>query len=145
MIVKRYANLAFLYAILAMVFGVFYREFTKMIGFTGPKTNLSVMHAHYLMLGMFFFLVILILEKLYAPSEQKLNKPFFICYNIGINITAIGFFARGLTQVLYPDTLSKGLSAAISGIAGIGHVLLGVGIVLYFIALRRQIATKAQG
>ncbi len=52
--VKRYANLALVYAVIAMVFGVFYREFTKFNHFTG-QTNLSVMHTHYFMLGMFFF------------------------------------------------------------------------------------------
>lgn len=30
---KKYINFAFIYAIVAMVFGVFYREFTKFIGF----------------------------------------------------------------------------------------------------------------
>ncbi len=140
---RKYANMAFIYAILAMVCGVFYREFTKFSGFTGPKTNLSVMHAHYLMLGMFFFLLVLVLEKLYTPSVQKLHKPFFLCYNIGLNITALGFFVRGLTQVL-GSPLSKGLDAAISGVAGIGHILLGLGIVLYLLALRKQIAAKGE-
>ena len=46
---KRYANLALVYGIAAMVFGVFYREFTKFSHFSG-KTNLSVMHTHYFML-----------------------------------------------------------------------------------------------
>ena len=58
---KKYINFAFIYAIVAMVFGVFYREFTKFIGFNGA-TNLSIMHAHYFMLGMFFFLVLALLE-----------------------------------------------------------------------------------
>lgn len=140
---KRYANLAFLYAILAMVFGVFYREFTKFSGFTGPKTNLSVMHAHYLMLGMFFFLVLLVLEKLYAPSGQKLHKAFFLCYNIGLNITALGFFVRGLLQVL-GTPMSAGLDASISGVAGIGHILLGIGLILYLVSLKKQIATSGK-
>ena len=38
---KRYMNLTFLYAVLAMVGGVFYREFTKFNGFT-DKTTLGV-------------------------------------------------------------------------------------------------------
>ena len=44
---KRYANLALVYAVIAMVFGVFYREFTKIKYFTG-QTNLSIIHTHYL-------------------------------------------------------------------------------------------------
>ena len=42
---KRFMNTALLYAILAMVGGVFYREFTKFFGFTA-KTTLSVVHVH---------------------------------------------------------------------------------------------------
>ena len=56
---KRYMNTAILYAILAMVGGVFYREFTTFNGFTG-KTALSVVHTHYFMLGMVFFLLLLL-------------------------------------------------------------------------------------
>ena len=48
---KRYMNLALLYAVLAMVGGVFYREFTKFNGFTG-KTTLGVVHTHYFLMGM---------------------------------------------------------------------------------------------
>ena len=44
-IAKRYANLALIYAVIAMIFGVFYREFTKFQHFTG-QTNLSVIHTH---------------------------------------------------------------------------------------------------
>ena len=46
---KRYMNTALLYAILAMVGGVFYREFTKFHGFTA-KTTLSVVHTHYFLM-----------------------------------------------------------------------------------------------
>ena len=59
---KRYINWALLYTIFAMVGGVFYREFTKFNGFTG-KTTLAVVHTHYFVLGMAFFLLMLLLEK----------------------------------------------------------------------------------
>ena len=58
---KKYADLALVYAMVAMVFGVFYREFTKFSHFTG-QTNLSFLHTHYFMLGMFFFLILLLLN-----------------------------------------------------------------------------------
>lgn len=51
---KRYINTALLYAVLAMIGGVFYREFTKFNGFTG-ETTLGVVHTHYFMMGMVFF------------------------------------------------------------------------------------------
>ena len=50
---KRYINASLLYALLAMVGGVFYREFTKFNGFTA-RTSLGVVHTHYFLLGMVF-------------------------------------------------------------------------------------------
>lgn len=43
--IEKYLKVSFLYAILAMVGGVFYREFTKFNGFY-RKTTLSVVHTH---------------------------------------------------------------------------------------------------
>lgn len=54
---KRYMNRALLYAVFAMVGGVFYREFTKFSGFTA-KTTLSVVHTHYFLLGVSMVLVL---------------------------------------------------------------------------------------
>ena len=67
---KRYMNTALLYAILAMVGGVFYREFTKFHGFTA-KTTLSVVHTHYFLMGMVFFLLLLVLKKTFPSLAPK--------------------------------------------------------------------------
>ena len=131
---KRYINMALVYAIIAMIFGVFYREFTKFSHYTG-QTNLSVMHTHYFLLGMFFFLALLA-EKVFSFSDQKTGK-LRITYQIGLNITGLGFLLRGLTQV-WGTELSKGLDASISGIAGIGHILVGVSMVLLLLKIKKR-------
>lgn len=133
--VKRYANMALVYAVIAMVFGVFYREFTKFSHFTG-QTNLSVMHTHYFMLGMFFFLILMLAEKAFAFSDKNTWK-ILIAYHLGLNITGVGFLARGLTQV-WGTQLSKGQDASISGIAGIGHILMGVCIILLLMKIKKR-------
>ena len=46
---------------------------------------------------------------------------------------------RGVTQVL-GTALSSGMDAAISGMAGIGHILLGVSLVLLLLQIRRSIS-----
>ena len=48
---------------------------------------------------------------------------------------------RGFLQVQGTE-LSKALNASISGISGIGHIGLGVGLALFFIVLKRSVATK---
>lgn len=131
---KRYRNAALLYAALAMAGGVFYREFTKFNGFT-TRTALSVVHTHYFLLGMVFFLLLLLLEKSFSFTEAK-TKHVLTTYHTGLNLTAVMLVVRGVTQVL-GMVLSSGMSAAISGVAGVGHVLLGVGLVLLLVQIRR--------
>ena len=133
---KRYINTALLYAILAMAGGVFYREFTKFSGFTA-KTTLSVVHTHYFLLGMVFFLLLLLLEKNFFFTGPKTGRVL-VLYHVGLNLTAVMLVVRGVVQVL-GTPLSTGMSAAISGMAGIGHILLGVSLVLLLVQIRRSI------
>lgn len=133
---KRYANAALLYALLAMVGGVFYREFTKFSGFSA-KTTLSVVHTHCFLLGMVFFLLLLVLEKNFSFTGAKTGRVLAV-YHTGLNLTAVMLWVRGLTQVLSP-ALSSGLNAAISGMAGIGHILLGVSLVLLLTQIKRSV------
>lgn len=134
---KRYINTALLYAVLAMAGGVFYREFTKFNGFTG-QTALSVVHTHYFVMGTVVFLLLLLLEKTFAFSNGKTGKILAV-YHVGLNLTAVMFLVRGVTQVL-STPLSSGMSAAISGVAGIGHILLGVGLVLLLLNIKRAVS-----
>ena len=133
---KRYINSALLYAVLAMVGGVFYREFTKFNGFTA-KTTLSVVHTHYFLLGMVFFLLLLLLEKSHSFTSAKTGRVLAV-YHIGLNLTAVMLVVRGVTQVMMP-TLSSSMNAAISGIAGIGHILLGVSLILLLVQIRHSV------
>lgn len=136
---KRYMNSALLYAVLAMVGGVFYREFTKFNGFTG-KTALGVVHTHYFVLGMVFFLLLLLLEKAFAFTGKNTGRVLAV-YHVGLNLAAVMFVVRGVTQVL-GLALSSGMSAAISGVAGIGHILLGVSLLLILLEIRRSVLAK---
>lgn len=133
---KRYMNPALLYAVLAMVGGVFYREFTKFNGFTA-RTALAVVHTHYFLMGMVLFLLLLVLEKNFSFTSPKTGRVLAV-YHIGLNLTAVMLAVRGVVQVL-GTPLSAGMSAAISGMAGIGHSLLGVSLVLLLLQIRRRV------
>ena len=134
---KRYLNAALTYAVLAMAGGVFYREFTKLSGFDG-RTALGAVHTHYFMLGMVFFLLLLVLEKTFSFTGAKTGRVLAV-YHVGLNLTAVMLAVRGVTQVLGTE-LSSGMSAAISGMAGIGHILLGVSLVLLLLQIKRSLA-----
>lgn len=134
---KRYMNSALLYAILAMAGGVFYREFTKFSGFIA-QTTLSVVHTHYFLLGLVFFLLLLVLEKNLSFTGEKTGRVLAV-YHIGLNLTAVMLVVRGVTQVMGTN-LSRGADAAISGMAGIGHILLGVSLVLLLLQIKRSVS-----
>ena len=134
---KRYIDAALTYAIFAMAGGVFYREFTKFNGFTG-KTTLSVVHTHFFLLGMVFFLLLLLLEKNFSFTDAKTGRILAV-YHIGLDLTAVMLVVRGVTQVL-ALTLSSGMDAAVSGVAGIGHILLGVSMVLLLVQIKRSVS-----
>ena len=129
--------MALLYAVLAMIGGVFYREFTKFNGFTG-KTALGVVHTHYFLLGTVFFLLLLLLEKSFSFTGTMTGR-ILVIYHIGLNLTSVMFVIRGVFQVL-GTSLSSGMNAAVSGIAGIGHILLGVSLILVLIQIKRRVS-----
>ena len=91
---KKTINLAFLYAILAMVSGVFYREFTKLSGFTG-RTALSFAHTHLFLLGMMMFLIVTFFIRLFAIQESKKYKAFLWIYNAGVHHAYCPRYFRG--------------------------------------------------
>lgn len=98
--------------------GVFYRGFT----------TLSVVHTHYLMLGMVFFLMLVLLENNFHFIDNKVRK-FLIFYHIGLNLTVVMLTIRGVVQVLSLDVSSAVLS-------GIGHLILGISMILVLISIR---------
>ena len=132
---KKYLNLSLVYAIAAMAGGVFYREFTKFQGFTGV-TALGKVHTHLFLLGMLVCLMVALFAERLDLTGIRSFRIFQWTYHIGVPLTAVMLLVRGITQVL-GLTLSKGASAAISGIAGIGHILTGVGIILLLVSLKK--------
>ena len=114
--------------------GVFYREFTKLNGFHGV-TALGKVHTHLFLLGTMVFLLVALFAAQGDLMKQKTFRVFLRVYNVGVPLTAVMMAVRGVTQVL-GMSLSTAASASISGIAGIGHILTGVGIILLLVSLK---------
>jgi len=130
---KRIVKLSFFYSIFGLLLGAFYREFTKMNGFTG-KTVLSDLHPHVLVLGAIFFLVVLLLEKSFELTKHKNFNKFFITYNIGLLLTVVMMAVRGCIEVLNLE-ISRMIDSSISGIAGLGHIIITIAFILFFLVL----------
>lgn len=132
---KRLFNLSFLYLILGLALGIFFREFTKLNYFTGV-TTLSAAHTHTLVLGFIFFLVIIILEKVFTISNIKYFNAWIITYNIGLLSLISTLVARGILEVLNNDF------AGLPHIAGTSHAILGVSLIWFMLILKKSIFTK---
>ncbi|MDT2771716.1 DUF2871 domain-containing protein [Enterococcus pseudoavium] len=126
---KKLVRVSMSYMIIGLLFGVYYRELTKWFDFSG-KTQLSTLHTHTLVLGMFFFLIVLLLEKNFHITAHKWYKRFYITYNIGLGITLLLILIHGTMTVMGIES-----SAAISGIAGLGHIIMTIGLGFFFAIL----------
>ena len=75
---------------------------------------------------------------LYAFIKFKLGKSCRIAFLAGggLAIAASLMLVRGTLQVMAVE-LSSALSASISGMAGIGHILLGTGMILLLVTLKK--------
>jgi len=135
--VKNIVRMAYLYTGAGMLGGLFYREYTKVMDFDG-STVLSVVHTHLLSMGMLFMLVLLALTKLFPLISNKWFKRFFILYNVAFIETVSMLIVRGVVQVSVND-LSSSTDGMIAGMAGIGHIGIGVSLVFLFMSLTKVV------
>lgn len=92
-------------------------------------TTLFVVHTHYIILGMMFFLILGLIS---MNMNLKINRAVLF-YNMGLNLTAIMLIVRGIIQVLDLNVIP----AFISGVAGIGHIILGVSLILILLDVKK--------
>ncbi|NUW33902.1 DUF2871 domain-containing protein [Nonomuraea sp. SMC257] len=135
---RRILNTAHIYMIVGLVSGFYYRELTKLNDFTGD-TQLGLVHTHALALGMLVFLLVLVLEKQFALTSSRLFGWFFWIYNAGLALTLAMLTLHGSLTVL-----GRPSGEVIALAAGLGHVLLTVGLVLLFITLGKVVPAKAR-
>lgn len=116
-------NASIVYGVLGLIGVVFYREFTKLNGFT----ILSVVHTYYLVLGMVLFLLLVVVEKNFHFVDNKVSK-YLLFYHIGLNLTVVMLTIRGVVQVLSLDVSSAVLF-------GIAHLILGVSMISVLLSI----------
>ncbi|EOS8269746.1 TPA: DUF2871 domain-containing protein [Bacillus cereus] len=128
---KRLYNAAFIYLIIGLFSGVFAREYTKAQGIKG-STMLQLVHTHVLVLGFVFCLIALALCKVFHVQETKSFRAWFVVYNVGLIFTIATMLWRGLLQLNGTDF--NGLSH----MAGLGHVIISIGLVWFMILLKKS-------
>ncbi len=133
------------YMALSLISGVFFREFTKLNG-VYETTALGKVHGHLFSLGFLFFLAALLFEKISEITKDDLFQFFFITYHIGLGVSTAAMTARGILSVLELKgslVLSSGLNASVSGISGMGHIIMSIGLVLFVLILKNRLLKPA--
>ncbi len=115
---------ATIYLILGLSGGVFYRELTKYLPWEN-RTTLSFVHVHLIALGFLFFLIIYLLVQNEQKYIKKIKLPV-IFYNIGLAWTVVILMVKGIYTITSDGSVLFS-DAAMSGIAGIGHIFLSIG------------------
>ena len=132
---KKCYYISFIYLILGLIAGVFYRELTRASNFTG-ETVLRGVHTHILVLGFVFFLVVLLLEKNFELSKLKSIKAWLITYQVAFVAVIATMVVRGVAEV-------KGFDVAgLSHMAGVSHTLLGIALIWFMVLLGKAIKVE---
>lgn len=137
-VMRQSLQIGLAYTVFGLAAGVFERVFTSMYDYTGASA-LSTMHTHLIMLGTVIMLIVGILVSVLDIEDDGTLRSFFIIYNAGVALAVFGQLWRGVHQVLGTDysTLVGWYSGAIAATSGLGHGLIGAGLLLFFyIALR---------
>lgn len=136
---KQFIKYAAVFLALGLALGVFYREFSKAYGVVHTYTTLGLAHTHFLVLGTAFTLIIGLVTLYIGKQDDKLFIWAFRLYGTGVLGAGCMMAARGVLDVLVKSdkivfAVSKGANGAISGLSGLFHAVLGVGLVLIFVA-----------
>lgn len=114
-------------AILGIFAGAFSRKFTKYYGFFDP-TYLKLVHTHILTLGFLTLLGIYLIVRNYDDEKIiEISKAYYT-YIIGFTIFIVTMILKGIYTIVSDGKETISLSA-ISGISGLGHTILTIGII----------------
>lgn len=121
-------KLSFVFLVMGLSAGVFYREFTKFNDFF-QKTPLSLIHVHSVAVGFIALLLLYSFLKDIDTTDLKNDFRIPIFHWVGgLYFTIVTMGVRGISDIVGEGYLPFS-DAAFSGIAGIGHIILGIGLV----------------
>ena len=130
-------NISFVYLVMGLAAGVFCREFTKFNSFY-DKTTLGILHVHSIVVGFISLLLLWSILRNIDTTEliKKFKRPI-LSWTGGLYFTIVTMIVRGISQIVgegylpFPDTI-------LAGIAGGGHLILGVSIVWIILELIKR-------
>ncbi len=127
---KKSFKFALGYLLFGLFIGIFKHEVAYYTHFEG-ETMLSLAHGHAFILGTAVFLLVPLFMKVFCIDKMKFFNKFFITYNLGLICSLLFMSIRGITQIFHMN-ISSFIDHMIGGFAGIGHIILTIGIYFFF-------------
>ncbi len=134
---KKLFNQGVILFIIGIIAGAFYREFTKFLGFTGI-TSMSLVHTHLIATGAMTAFIFSLFIKTYKIQDSKALKTSWTLYLVGVIGNASIMFIRGVLMVLNTE-MNRGVDMSLSGLAGIIHILLTIGIIWFLMIIKKEV------
>lgn len=119
-----------------MLAGIVCEFFAIIIFYIAGKSSmsLSLVHPHVLVLGMFFLLMVLILEKQFSLTEDDKFKAFYGTYSTGLGLVVLAMLINGVLSAFDQPTY-----AFFTYVNIIGYMILFIGFILFFQILMRRV------
>lgn len=133
---KKVLRASLIYVVLGLLAGVYYRELTRSLGFTG-QTMLSNVHPHLIVLGGIFPLVLQLVAAQVKRSLTEMKWAYGF-YNGGLALTVVMMLVRGTLQA-QSTVFTSGMNGMLAGIAGIGHGMLGIALTVMLYKLYKSL------
>lgn len=133
---KNMYKISLSYLIFALASGLFHHEVAYWTHFEG-NSALARVHPHAMILGSAVFLVMPLMMHTFQIHKQKSFRFFLGFYNVGLVMSLAFMTARGAIQLFGLNTPSF-VDHMVGGMAGIGHIILTIGIAFLFHALMKS-------
>lgn len=126
-------DISLTFLIMGLIGGVYFREFTRVYSYEASN-HLGKVHVHTLVLG---FILLLIIHLLTKGIDIKEIEKYIKIYVTGLILTITNMVVYGMYEILSQGEKTINIYA-LSGMAGIGHILLTIGLVTVMIKIRRR-------
>ena len=129
-------NTSVFYLVLGAVAALALRGFAAQPCVAGASA-LGAVHPHLIALGVFGFLVATLFALRADFTGERLFRPFYLVYNVGIVLSAGALLAKG--AALYTNTATQGAWTVYEAVGILGNVLVVVGLALLLVLLSKVV------
>lgn len=131
--------LSFLITALAVEVGILIMtKVAKWDNFELGRPFLAAVHVHLMAMGALFFLIQIVLEKVFSLSSAKLYNAFYVVFLAGLSVVVGAMMYKGIAQI-FGFEIIRGIT---EGCAALGHTATFVALFLFAACLWEKISPQ---